>query len=154
MEDRRRGDRRLGQPLRRKRGEEAEIVGDDRAGARQPARRVGRGGDAGAPGFRLEAEHPFLAQPEARERIDHAGRPGAAAELAVGHRRQADPVLEGDDVADRRVLGRAQAPGVEPARPMRAHRLEQPRRPDEAPHMLGAEGLVHGRSPVAAGLRL
>ncbi len=154
MEHRRRGDGRLGQPLRRERGEEAVVIGDDRAFSREPARGVGRGGDPPVPRCRPEAQHPLLAQPEAVERVDHPGRPGAAAELAVGHRRQADFVLEGDDLADRRVLGRAQPPGVERPRPVRAHRIEQRRGAHEAPDMLGAEGRIHGGPPVAAGLRL
>ena len=41
---------------------------------------------------------------------------------------------------DRRVLGRAQAVGVEPPRAMRPRGVQQRIRADEAPDMLGAEG--------------
>ena len=82
-----------------------------------------------------EAERA-VAQPEAVDRVDEARRPAAAAELAVGDRRQADRLLEGDDLADAFVLqalhfGVADLAGLAVARG-----LEQALGPQEAADML------------------
>ena len=76
--------------------------------------------------------------------------PGAAAELAVGHPLEADLLLHPDHIADRRILDAAQLLGREAAGRMLGARLQQFRRAQQAPDMVGAErrsnAVDHGES--------
>lgn len=70
---------------------------------------------------------------------------GGAAEFAVGHYRKPDRLLQGDDIADRRILGRRQRGGVDFARVMVGARRDQRGRADQAADMFGAKRRVGGR---------
>ena len=116
--------------------------------APQPLLRIGRGGDAHHAARGAKAERA-VAQAEARHRIDEAGRPAAAAEFAVGDARQAERLLEVDDLADAVVLHGAKAGVVELSGLVRTRGVDEPRRPHEAADVLGVEGRLHSINCIA-----
>ena len=73
------------------------------------------------------------------EPVDEVHVPRRAAELPVGGRAQADVLLQRDDVADRLVLDRAQAGGVDPACREVVAGLHQRARAQQAPDVVGPE---------------
>ena len=87
-----------------------------------------------------ELHHEFLVGAgDAAELVDEVHVPRRAAELAVGHRAQAEVLLQGDDVADRVVLGRAQAVGVDAAFAEVLPGLHELARAQQAADVLGPE---------------
>ena len=91
--------------------QETEVVGEDR---RVEVQRLVHGqpvGDELAAALVVaELHHEFLVGAgDAAQLVDEVHVPRGAAELAVGRHAQAEVLLQGDDVADRVVLGRAQA---------------------------------------------
>ena len=75
----------------------------------------------------------------AAELVDEVHVPGRAAELAVGDVLQADVLLQRDDVADRRVLDRAQLVVVDAAGRVVLAGLEQLGRAQQAADVVGPE---------------
>ena len=65
--------------------------------------------------------------------------PGRPAELSVGRRLQAEILLQLHDLADRLVLDAAQLLGVDLCLRMTLARLKQPRRPQQAAHVIRTE---------------
>ena len=98
--------------------EEPEVVGEDRFVEVQRLADGQAGGDELAGALVVaELHHEFLVGPgDAAELVDEVHVPRRAAELPVGRRAEAEVLLQGDDVADGVVLGRAQAVGVDAAR--------------------------------------
>ena len=132
----------LGTPRFTTRLQEAEVVGDDAVLAPQARLGVRRGGDAHHAAFVAKAERA-VAQAEAFDGVDEARRPAAAAELAVGHARQADRFLEGDDLADAVVLHLAELSLRYLLRFAAARGLDQALRAHETADVLGVEGRLH-----------
>ena len=73
------------------------------------------------------------------ERVDEVHVPRRAAELAVGRRAEADVLLHADGRADRLVLDPAQLGRVDAAGGEVLARLQEPRGPEEAADVVGAE---------------
>ena len=98
-----------------------------------------------------ELDHDlFLGAGDPAQLVDEVHVPRRAAELSVGRDVQADVLLQGDDIADRLVLDRAQAGGVDPARREIMAGLHQCSRAQQAADVVGPERRlgagVHGRA--------
>ena len=89
-------------------------------------------------------ELPALAGEAAQPR-EEIHVPGPAAHLAVGDALEPDRFLQPHRLADRRILGGGQVRGGRPACVrLEAQRLERGR-PQQAAHVVGAEGRFHFR---------
>src|SRR2546426_10368296 len=124
MHHRRRGDGRLGPAAPHRRPEEAIVVRDDTVLAPEGSPGIRGRGHANDAAFIPEGQSS-VAQPETVNRIDEPRRPAAAAELAVGDRRQAEQFLEGHDLADAFILDVLKFLFIQAFRLVRARRLEQ-----------------------------
>src|SRR5262249_28592187 len=118
--------------------EERELVGCDAAGAPQARLRIGRELGALARAAGAELDRP-LAQAKSFDGVDEAGRPAAAAKLAVGHRRHADILLEAHDLDDGPVGGALELVAADRTGLECPRRVQQVVRPHEAADMLGAK---------------
>src|SRR5207253_7806524 len=130
------------------RAQEPVVVRHDALLALEPLLRIRRGGDAHHAALGAKAEGT-VAQAEALDGVDEARGPASPPEFAVGDARQAERLLKGDDLADAVVLHGAKAGVVELAGLVRARRVDEPRRPDEAADVLGVEGRLHGINCIA-----
>src|SRR5204863_7463853 len=121
-----------------RRSEEAIVVGDDTVLAPEGSPGIRRRGHANDAAFIPEGQSS-VAQFETVDRIDEPRRPAAAAELAVGDRRQAERFLEGHDLANAYILDFPEFLFIQAFRLVRAGRLAQALRPQDAADMLDAK---------------
>ena len=121
--------------------QEPEVVGEDRLVEVQRRADGQTGGDELTGALVVAELHDeFLVGPDdTAEPVDEVHVPRRAAELPVGGRAQADVLLQRDDVADRLVLDRAQAGGVDPACREVVAGLHQRARAQQAPDVVGPE---------------
>src|SRR4051794_35121974 len=126
--------------------EEAEVVAEDRVREPEPPADVHPGEDGlDIALVAVEGDPQLLLghRRDAVELVDEVHVPRPAAELAVGHGPQADLLLHPDDLADRVVLDRAQLDRVDTPFGVVLARLQEPRRAQEAAHVVGAERRLH-----------
>ena len=103
----------------------------------------------------IEMRELLVGLGDAAELVDEVHVPGPAAELAVGGRLEADALLRRDGLDDRGVLGLAQLLAADRARGELLAGVQQGRRAQQAPDVIGAErrlcSLAHDRhaAPLA-----
>ena len=133
-------------------GQEPVVVGEDRLIEVQRLADGEPGGDELAGALVVAELHHDLVvgAGDAAELVDEVHVPRRAAELPVGRRAQSDVLLQRDDVADRVVLDRAQAGGVDAALREVVTGLHQRPRAQQAADVVGPERRlgagIHGRA--------